>query len=61
MLLQPVINRIKNRQSGKVAKDSLSVDLLLTGCEVSLWVLEQFASDLSQVMQHLELCFEICY
>ena len=26
-----------------------SVDLLLTGCEVSLWLLEQFASDFSQV------------
>jgi hypothetical protein len=26
------------------------VDILLTGCEVSLWVLEQFASDLHQVV-----------
>ena len=27
-----------------------SVDILLTGCEVSLWLLEQFAADLAQVM-----------
>jgi hypothetical protein len=26
-----------------------SLDLLLTGCEVSLWLLEQFAADFAQV------------
>jgi hypothetical protein len=34
------------RQNGKSGD---SIDVLLTGCEVSLWVLEQFASDLTQV------------
>ena len=38
--------RIKKYQDG--THDG-SVDLLLTGCEVSLWLLEQFASDLAQV------------
>jgi hypothetical protein len=40
-------SRIKLHQTGENVN---SVDILLTGCEVSLWVLEQFASDLHQVM-----------
>jgi hypothetical protein len=42
-----VNNRIKQHQNGERGD---SVDILLTGCEVSLWVLEQFASDLHQVV-----------
>ncbi len=40
-------DRIKQHQNGEHGD---SVDILLTGCEVSLWVLEQFASDLHQVV-----------
>lgn len=32
-----------------------SVDLVLTGCEVSLWLSEQFASDIKQVLPRLNV------
>lgn len=39
-------SRLEERVAG-TAKDN-SVDIVLTGCEVSLWVAEQFASDLQK-------------
>ena len=32
-----------------------SIDILLTGCEVSLWLCEQFAADLHQVLPRLSI------
>ena len=41
-----VRKRLKQRLEGKVAAHSGTVDILVTGCEVSLWLAEQFCSDL---------------
>mmetsp|Transcript_53860 Transcript_53860/g.128012 ORF Transcript_53860/g.128012 Transcript_53860/m.128012 type:complete len:1454 (-) Transcript_53860:172-4533(-) len=43
------LRRIQNRTHDG------SVDILITGCEVSLWLGEQFASDLSQVFPALNI------
>ena len=45
--------RLQHRRQGKLATDA--VDILITGCEVSLWVGEQFASDLSALMPKLNI------
>jgi hypothetical protein len=45
--------RLKARITGTV--DTGSVDILLTGCEVSLWLAEQFASDLSKCFPKLQI------
>mmetsp|Transcript_44819 Transcript_44819/g.112412 ORF Transcript_44819/g.112412 Transcript_44819/m.112412 type:complete len:1579 (+) Transcript_44819:96-4832(+) len=47
-----ISKRLKKLQSGEADG---SIDLLLTGCEVSLWLLEQFASDLAQVFPKLQV------
>lgn len=44
--------RIALRRDGK---HDGTVDILLTGCEVSLWVAEQFAADLAQVFPSLNI------
>ena len=40
--------RMKAIVDGKTARHGSSVDILVTGCEVSLWVAEQFVSDLAK-------------
>jgi hypothetical protein len=40
--------RLRKRREGKLGPQA--VDILITGCEVSLWLGEQFASDLSVLM-----------
>jgi hypothetical protein len=46
--------RLEARISGNVPDNA--VDILLTGCEVSLWVAEQFASDLQKTFPRLRIC-----
>ncbi|KAL7566062.1 hypothetical protein ACA910_009849 [Epithemia clementina (nom. ined.)] len=41
------------RVKGKTERSSRAVDILLTGCEVSLWLAEQFASDLQKAFPKL--------
>jgi len=45
----------RKRTAGAGAAESSSVDILITGCEVSLWLGEQFAADLSQVFPNLNI------
>ena len=45
--------RLEARLSGKMT-NSKTVDILLTGCEVSLWVAEQFASDFQKAFPRLK-------
>lgn len=45
--------RLKDRVDGKVAVNASTVDILVTGCEVSLWIGEQFASDLRKAFPKL--------
>ena len=56
--------RMKAIVDGKTARHGSSVDILVTGCEVSLWVAEQFVSDLSksfpQVSTFVGSCL-LCY
>lgn len=41
---------------GNHHQDCNRVDILVTGCEVSLWVGEQFASDLQKALPRLRIC-----
>jgi hypothetical protein len=43
--------RLERRVQGRIALDS--TDILLTGCEVSLWLAEQFAADLKKCFPRL--------
>ena len=52
-----VAKRLQKLQSGETDG---SIDILLTGCEVSLWLLEQFASDLGQVFPKLQVFSASC-
>jgi hypothetical protein len=45
--------RLDARVSGTVESHAGQVDILLTGCEVSLWLAEQFAADLSKCFPRL--------
>jgi len=45
--------RLNDRISGKIPSHAGTADILLTGCEVSLWLAEQFASDLQKVFPRL--------
>jgi hypothetical protein len=49
--------KIRERLTAQAAGRSKtgSVDILLTGCEVSLWVAEQFASDLAKSFPKLDI------
>lgn len=46
-------SRLQARVDEKVAIHAGSVDILLTGCEVSLWLAEQFATDLQKAFPKL--------
>lgn len=50
-LSRALSNRLRQKVEGKLAKDS--VDLLITGCEVSLWLGEQMAADFNLCFKHL--------
>ena len=45
--------RLRKRMDGKL--ESNAVDILVTGCEVSLWLGEQFASDLQSSFPKLSI------
>ncbi|KAK3270697.1 hypothetical protein CYMTET_20918 [Cymbomonas tetramitiformis] len=46
---------LKNKASAGEEHDPRRLDLLITGCEVSLWVAEQFAADLKSVLPELNV------
>ena len=48
-------NRMQSLHSGSVERTSGTIDILLTGCEVSLWLAEQFASDLQKAFPRLRI------
>jgi hypothetical protein len=52
-LRQLLMRRLNDRISGKIPSHAGTVDILLTGCEVSLWLAEQFASDLQKAFPRL--------
>jgi hypothetical protein len=39
--------------NGSISRNAGSVDIILTGCEVSLWIAENFASDLQKAFPKL--------
>ena len=47
--------RLEQYASGKLTPSANRVDILLTGCEVSLWLAEQFASDLQKSFPKLRI------
>lgn len=52
-LMKCVSERLQSIVDGKVSRHSGSIDILLTGCEVSLWMSEQFATDLQKCFPKL--------
>lgn len=52
-LLRKLKNRLRSRSAGSIPSDA--VDILLTGCETSLWLSEQFASDLRKAFPKLNI------
>jgi len=52
-LQQCLQKRLDEIISGKIKRRKGSIDVLVTGCEVSLWVGEQFASDLQKAFPRL--------
>lgn len=47
--------RLEKYASGELTPCANKVDILLTGCEVSLWLAEQFASDLQKAFPKLHI------
>ena len=45
--------RVKGHVDGTIENHAGQVDILVTGCEVSLWAAEQFASDLQKCFPKL--------
>jgi hypothetical protein len=45
---QCIIKRMQSIVNGSLNRNPGTIDILLTGCEVSLWLAEQFASDLQK-------------
>jgi len=50
---QCVQKRLQGRLNGTIESHANQVDILLTGCEVSLWLAEQFAADLTKCFPKL--------
>jgi len=46
-------DRLEIRANGTIPVNGNTVDILVTGCEVSLWLAEQFASDLQKAFPRL--------
>ena len=44
-----------HQEAGSIHQSHKRVDILLTGCEVSLWLAEQFASDLQRAFPNLHI------
>lgn len=47
--------RLKGHIDGSIQNDISQVDIIVTGCEVSLWVAEQFVSDLQKCFPKLNV------
>ncbi|KAL7547183.1 hypothetical protein ACHAWF_016592 [Thalassiosira exigua] len=47
--------RMQSLHSKSIERQSGTIDILLTGCEVSLWLAEQFASDLQKSFPRLRI------
>jgi hypothetical protein len=54
-LVRRIKQRLQARIDDKIPSTMGTVDILLTGCEVSLWVAEQFASDLKKAFPKLNV------
>ena len=52
-LAQCIQKRMQGRVDGSIHTDPSTVDILVTGCEVSLWVAEQFVADLRKCFPKL--------
>ena len=50
---QCIRHRMQGRVDGTVEAHTNQVDILVTGCEVSLWVAEQFSADLQKCFPRL--------
>lgn len=48
-------HRLRAYETGAIQRDGTAVDILVTGCEVSLWLAEQFVSDLKKCFPKLFL------
>lgn len=48
-----LLQRMNGIVDGSISRHAGSVDILLTGCEVSLWLAEQFATDLQKAFPKL--------
>lgn len=47
-LSRTLIRRVEAISQGNIQRQAGTIDILLTGCEVSLWLCEQIASDLKK-------------
>lgn len=54
-LVSKIKQRLVSRMKGSVPSHCNSIDILLTGCETSLWLAEQFASDLTKSFTRLNV------
>jgi len=54
-LSRSLVRRLDNLARGTITRQAGTVDILLTGCEVSLWLAEQMASDLQKVFPKLNV------
>lgn len=54
-LAKCIRQRLKGHVNGTIKAGSTDVDILLTGCEVSLWLAEQFAADLNKCFPKLQI------
>ena len=54
-LRQCILDRLEKIADGTIPRRAGMVDILLTGCEVSLWLAEQFATDLQKSFPGLHI------
>ena len=52
-LMQCIKKRLKGKVDGSIEDHAGQIDILVTGCEVSLWLAEQFVSDLQKCFPKL--------
>ena len=52
-LMQCIKRRLRGKVDGSIENHAGQIDILVTGCEVSLWLAEQFVSDLQKCFPKL--------
>ena len=52
---QCIKKRMQGHVEGTIEKNASQIDILLTGCEVSLWISEQFVADLQKCFPKLHI------